>query len=146
MFHNNNCCCVRARRRCRSRLELRHENDKNLALASVRAEPGKMSYFLSFVVRAVFDPSAFVPSPGPCDFPFQKCALADANHDSRLAIRRPSLGLCIGVQILIFCKEYGTKLAICCIMMVSFTHFWLQNMIVGCDLAGSPGWFFVFQV
>ena len=104
LFLNNNCCCVGARRRCRSRLELRHENDKNLALAPVRAVPGQTG---TFVLRFVFDPSASVPSPGPCDFPFQKCAFADANHDSRLAIRRPSLGVCFGAQILIFAKSMG---------------------------------------
>ena len=68
LFLNNNCCCVGARRRCRSRLELRHENDKNLALASVRAGPGKMcllSSALSLIRLRLCLP------PGRVIFPFK---------------------------------------------------------------------------
>ena len=135
LLYLNNCCCVGTRRRCLFRLELRHENDKNRALASVRATAGKSGYLwppLSLIRLPLCLP------PGPRDFPLQKCAFADANHDSRLAIRCLSFACLLWGPNLDFCKEYGTKLPNCCITMVSFTHFWLQNTIVGCDLAGSP--------
>ena len=77
----------------------------------------------SFVVRLVLDPSAFVPSPWAGDFPLQKCAVADANHDSRLAIRCPPSGVCFGVQILISAKNMGRNCQIaasrCCLSLTS---------------------------